>query len=242
MTFKINRKRAITEFINPLLAINRNGMGTLFFKNDQVYTIYSSVIDEVHFYSTFTLEEFADGLEKINLDISKLRQALECIADDLVVLRVETINNFSFLTYCGADHSFRIRLLTDASVAPPAFNPFSLLAYKKIQAEFSLDEKQYQILKKGLSFSSEHKKFGLETENSNLYLFFGDKKQNHLDGMKILISSNNSFAIKEHVYRLDFLDRILSVKEGVNIKILDIGSIIASNKTNTTIYCTSKNK
>jgi hypothetical protein len=239
----INPKIFLTGFINPALEINPKGRSAITYEDNHLHMSYLADDNSgVCFYQKIKPKMVIDPIDRFNIDLNKLAQALNCITSnpDEVALIIDKKE----LTYKGDFLNFKIRTLENEMVPVAKFSPKKLEEYPNILGEFSIPQQIIQDLKKADSFASDSVKFYLEPEDSKLFILLGDKQQKHLDSVRILVKDNFDKNIPELVYNIAFLRVLFRIKTDITVRILDNGALLFITETAETkkIYCTTKLK
>ena len=83
MRIKINPKQFQSEFIGPILDINKAGKTALFCEDSEIYTTFlADDGSSVSFYQRYIPLAIQDPIQRVNVDLNKLSQGLNCITSN----------------------------------------------------------------------------------------------------------------------------------------------------------------
>jgi hypothetical protein len=241
-----NPKTLISDFIRPVLEMNKKGKTAIMVDETDlsIYTTHNSEETSVTFYQKFKPKSILEPVNRFNIDLNTLSGGLNCLTHNPDEIVLDVNKSAKAVSYKDTNVSFKIRTVEDEMAPTATFNPKKLEEYKGIVDEFILSPKVLADLKKADAFAQESLKFYLEKEDDKLYCLFGDKKQNHLNSVKVLIRENIEHDIPEYIYRNTFIRSVYNIKTPITMKILDNGVLVCLTETENSksIYCTSKLK
>ena len=241
MKILLNNKSFITEFINPILEINKNGKTAIFCDDDKtLHAIYLTEDKTVYLYIRYTPDQISDPIPRFNINLNKLSQALSCVKNsDTILLNIDEKK----ISYKDDTISFTVRGVENEEI--PVVK-FSVSAFEKFNTvySFKIDKKILGELKQADAFASDTTKFYIEKEDDKLYIMFGDKTANHYNSIKVLIQDNFSENIDEIIYNNPILRLLFRSKGNITFKICDNSALIAtiSTEKTTASYITTKLK
>jgi hypothetical protein len=213
-------------------------------EDSSIYTTHNSEETSVTFYQKFKPKSILEPIKRFNIDLNTLNGGLGCLTHNPDEIVLDINKSSKVVSYKDSQVEFNIRTVEDEMAPLASFNPKKLEEYKDIVDEFILTPKVLTDLKKADAFAQESLKFYLEKEDDKLYCFFGDKKQNHLNSVKVLIRENIKKDIPEYIYRNTFIRSVYNIKTPITMKILDNGVLVCvtENESSKSIYCTVKLK
>lgn len=224
MIIQINPKEFITEFINPINDLNREGKIALFANDKELYSITTTKSRTINLYNTYKPLYIEDSLDRCSLNVLKLIKGLNCLSSEEVLVSLEISKDKGNCSFETKDIKFNIKLLNDNLVEVPKFN-IDIFNKFTIHHKIPIDADKVINIKKALDFSSDTSKFYLEQEDNNVFFYFGDKNSssNHLDDIRILVSENVTTDIPKKIYDVDILKLVLKFKNDFSMKLNDNG-------------------
>jgi hypothetical protein len=223
MLLQINPKCFITEFVNPINELNREGKIAIFCSEGELYSISTTKSRSISLFNTYKPLDVQDYIGRCNINVLKLIKGLQCVGNDEMFITLEFTEDTKVCSFATKEIRFNIRLLDDNIVDVPKFN---VEIFKKFKVD-SIDISSDKVIniKKALEFSAETSKFYLEQEDENVFFFFGEKNSssNHLDDIKILVSDQVNTTVPNKIYDIDILRLVLKSKNDFSMKLNDNG-------------------
>lgn len=241
MKILLNNKSFITEFINPILEINKNGKTAIFCDDDKtLHAIYLTDDKTVYLYIRYIPEKIIDPIPRFNINLNKLSQALSCVKNtDMVLLNIEERQ----VTYKDDTLAFSVNGIENQEIplvkfSVDAFNKFNVVN------KFKINQSIISELKRADAFASDTTKFYLEQEDDKLYIIFGDKTAKHYNSIKVLIQDEFKEDMGEIIYNNPILRLLFRAKGDILFEICDNSALIAtiSTEKTTASYITTKLK
>jgi hypothetical protein len=235
MKLKINPKTFITEFINPVVEINKEGRMAVFYDENrkEIYSVSGTKTESIRLYNTYKCFDVIDPCNRISLNVLRLVKGLQCVGASEQVIDLDINNSNKSCSFTSKDIKFNIRLIDDKMVTVPKFN---VEVFRKFSVDHTIavDAESVINIKRALDFSSETEKFYIEQEGTDVYLFFGDKSttSNHTDSIRVLISEGISNNIPSHIYDIDILKLILKTKNDFSINLNNNGIMFIEIQNN----------
>ena len=235
MKLKINPKTFITEFINPVFEINKEGRIAVFYDETQneIYSVSGTKTESIRLYNTYKCFDVEEPSNRISLNVLRLIKGLQCIGSDEQMIDLDINTDNKSCSFTSKSIKFNVRLLDDKMVTVPKFN---VDVFKRFAIDHSVfvNADSVSNIKRALDFSSETEKFYIEQEGSDIYLFFGDKAStsNHTDSIKVLIAEGITSNIPSHIYDVDILKLILKTKNDFSINLNNNGIMFIEIQNN----------
>jgi hypothetical protein len=242
MKLIINPKSFVSEFVNPVNEINREGRIAIFVDDDNIYSISSTKTDSIRLFNTYKPYGIENAENKVCLNILRLVKGLMCINEDQTSIELDIDEKNKNCSFDSVDIKFNVKLLDERMVSIPKFN---VKAFKEFPFEYNIevDQDAMSNIKRGLEFSSETGKFYIEQENDVVFFFFGDKNStsDHTDSIRVKIADNISDTIPNKIYDIDILKLILKHKNDFSIKLNTKGVMFIEiqNNNSTLKYITT---
>lgn len=241
MIIQLNPKEFISEFVNPINDLNREGKIALFCSDGELYSISTTKSKTIYLYNTYKPLNIEDPIERCSLNIQKLVKGLGCVSSDEMFVTLEIKKDQSDIngntcSFSSRDIRFTIRLLEDLLIEVPKFQ---VSVFKKFEVHHvvNIDAAKVSNIKKALDFAIDSPKFHVEQEGSDVFFYFGEKNStsNHSDGIKILVAENVETQVPNKIYDIDLLRLVLKFKNDFSLKMNDNGAVyveIENNNTN----------
>jgi hypothetical protein len=222
MKIQINPKEFITNFINPINELNKEGKIALFSTDDELYSISTTKSRTIHLYNTYRPLLIQDPVQRFSLNTLKLIKGLQCTNSSSPFIELIISLDKQNCSFTTDEIKFNVRLLDDNMVDVPKFN-IAIFNQFQIDHVVNIDSEKINNIKKALEFSSNTSKFYLEQENENLFFYFGDKSTNHNDDIRILVSNSLTMQLPQKAYDIEILELILRFKNDFSMKLNDNG-------------------
>lgn len=235
MKLKINPKTFISEFINPVFEINKEGRIALFYDESQqeIYSIAGTKTESIRLFNTYRCFSVEDPSTRVSLNVLRLIKGLQCIGSDEQIIDLDIDTSNKTCAFTSKSIKFNVRLLDDKMVTVPKFN---VDVFRRFAIDHSVFVNADSVanIKRALDFSSETEKFYIEQEGSDIFLFFGDKgsTSNHTDSIKVLIAEGITSKIPSHIYDVDILKLILKTKNDFSINLNNNGIMFIEIQNN----------
>lgn len=237
MIIAINPKSFITDFINPVNEVNKEGRVIINYDEteDELYSVSENKISTIKLYNTLKCAEIKDPLKKFAINTLRLNKGLSCIDSEHTLIDLEIDEKQKNLNYNGDDLRFSIKLLNEALIPVPKFN---VETFKKFPFEYKIEVNatNFKNLQKALIFSSETGKFQVSQEDDKIYFNFGEMNStsNDTDSMKILMCSNYTEQIPCRIYDAELLRLIIKTRSDFTMNLNQNGVLFVGIQTNNT--------
>lgn len=235
MKLKIIPKTFISEFINPVFEINKEGRIALFYDEtkNEIYSISGTKTESIRLFNTFSCVEIENPVSRVSLNVLRLIKGLQCLGSEEPVVELDINTDNKSCSFNSKSIKFNVKLLDDKMVTVPKFN-VDVFRRFAIDHTVSVNADSVSNIKRALDFSSETEKFYIEQEGTDIYLFFGDKgsTSNHTDSIKVLISEDVDTKIPTHIYDVDILKLILKTKNDFSINLNNNGIMFIEIQNN----------
>ncbi len=223
MKITLDNKSFTSNFIGPILGINKKGKAAIFTTDDnKIYSITATDSNTVFLHNVFEPASVEDPIKRFNIDLSKLQKGLDCIKSSFpfVDFNISLDKGEKALAYADERIKFNIKLVEDNVINIPKFN---ITVFETLKPTFDIviPKESLIALKNANSFASDTSKFYIQKEDDNIYIFFGDKQAKHNDDIKVLISSPHNGELVENIFDTTILNLIFKIGEDVTLKIFE---------------------
>lgn len=213
MKLTLNLKSFISEFVDPVTEVNKDGKTAIFIADGKINTICALKNYTVYLYNEFTPISIENPIERFNVNLAKLSKAL-LLADPggFVTLEVDGNN----IKYVG-NNMFVIKQIDSNLINIPKFN-INILKNMDTVFETSIGKNRIKDLKIAIDVTKQTEKFYIENIDGKIYIMFGDKLQDHQNITKVLINDQFTGEISENVYNTSILNLILKENSDIILK------------------------
>jgi len=235
MKLKVNPKSFITEFINPVNEINKEGRMAIFYDADreEIYSVSGTKTESIRLYNTYKCFEVEEPVDRVSINVLRLIKGLQCIDNDETNIDLDIDYSAKTCSFNSRSLKFSVNLLNDNMVSVPKFN---VEVFKKFTTNHSIPVNADSVnnIKRALDFSSDTGKFYIEQEEEKIFFYFGDKNStsNSTDSIRVLIADNVTTTIPSKIYDVDVLKLILRTKNDFSIKLNDNGVMFIEIQNN----------
>ena len=235
MILQLSPKEFISDFINPINDLNREGRIALFCNGAELYSISTTKARTINLFNTYKPINITDPVDRCSLNVIKLIKGLQCVMQDEMFVSLEIVKegDAPMCSFASKEIRFNIRLLDDNLVDVPKFNVESFKKFT-MHHTVSVNADKVSNIKKALEFSTDTSKFYLEQEDEKLFFFFGDRgsTSNHSDDIKILVADDVKTTLPAKIYDVDILKLVLKSKNDFSMKLNDNGVMFIEIENN----------
>lgn len=223
MKIQILPKEFITNFINPINEVHKEGKLSFFTNTEsEIYSVCSTKSQTIRLYNTYKPLVLSEPIPRISINVLKLVKGLQCLNTEEAFVTLEFSEESNSCKFVTDDIKFNIRLLDNNLVEVPKFNVDSFKQFK-IDHTIDISVDKVANIKKALEFSSDTHKFYLEQDSNKLFFYFGDKSAQQYDDIKVLVSDNVESEIPQKAYDIEIIKLVLKSKNDFSIKLSDRG-------------------
>ena len=115
MKLKINPKTFITEFINPVFEINKEGRIAVFYDETQneIYSVSGTKTESIRLYNTYKCFDVEEPSNRISLNVLRLIKGLQCIGSDEQMIDLDINTDNKSCSFTSKSIKFNVRLQTN---------------------------------------------------------------------------------------------------------------------------------
>jgi hypothetical protein len=239
---KFNSKNFLSEFVAPILEINKSGRTPIFVEDDKLFSISIFDNNAVYLYNTYKPVSIEEPRARFNISLEKLKKALACVpTSDSPFVEVTVQDNT--LSYKDEMLSANIRLIEDQLAVVPKFN---VETFKKFNFGFkaSMTKEKIMDIKRCMDFATETSKFYIKNNEGKLYIIFGDKLTNYNDDITVFLTDKFEGDIAENIYDISILKLTTRFNSDIVVNIADNGALLVKiNQDNSELnYITTQLK
>ena len=191
-----------TEFLNPLLEINKDGRVGIQVKDNKLISIVKGNSESILLseYSPILID---DPVDRFFISLSKLDKGIRCI-------KSETFSEFSiennYLEYKDDKLKFNVKLLQPNMIPDsPKISPESITNHP-IEGTVKVSYDDMKEIMRAKSFVSDIKKMYLSQEGEDAIFEFGDREIDHKDNIKVVLKDSCDGTFNSCVYENTILD------------------------------------
>lgn len=236
ITFDLNSFK--TEFLNPILEVNKEGKAAIFVEEDKIYCLTAINNNSIVLYNSYKPFRMEDAVTRFNVNLGKLAKAILCAKpqSNLVTITVNQTRENNNLSYEDESTKFNIRLIDDKLITLCSLNK-KAIDNLVTDTEIIVTKDALVDIKKASDFASETSKFYIEDIGGKIYFFFGDKLSNSDNGINVLVANEYKGSITQNIYDVAFLDLIRTTKSDILFRLHNNGALIGTvQKDNSTLH------